>query len=68
MIAKPFLPFQPELWALIVAYIFFSALVTAITDMHNTDDFENQSSYVIRYCKSCYLNLLGYVKGGMAHV
>ena len=65
LLSKPFLPFKPALWALIVAYIFLSALVTAITDMYNADDFENQTSFVVRYCKSCYLNLLGYVKGGI---
>ena len=32
MLAKPFSPFQLELWGLIVVYIVLSACVTAVTD------------------------------------
>ena len=67
LLAKPFSPFAPALWAFIILYIFLSALVTAITDMANEEDFENQSSYVARYLKSLYLNFLGYLTGGPAN-
>ena len=63
ILAKPFSPFDVVLWMWIIAYVAFSALVTAITDTHNLDDFENPG-FVPRYFKSFFLNATGYVKGG----
>ena len=62
-LAKPFRPFSDELWVWIIMYIAFSALVTAITDTANEDDFENPA-FLARYLKSFFLNMTGYVKGG----
>ena len=67
VLGKPFLPFKPDLWAAILVYIFLSALVTFVTDLHNEEDFENQTSYLVRLIKSVYLNSLGYLTGGPAN-
>jgi hypothetical protein len=63
ILAKPFSPFDVVLWLWIIAYVAFSALVTAITDTDNRDDFENPA-FLARYLKSFFLNATGYVKGG----
>ena len=44
MLAKPFSPFQPELWALIIVYIVLSALVTAVTDLDNATSLVTEVS------------------------
>lgn len=41
ILGKPFSPFDGMLWAWIFMYVAFSALVTALTDTSNQDDFEN---------------------------
>lgn len=71
MLAAPWKPFTFDLWICFFAFIFFTSLVTLLTDgifdvgdefedHEDTDDFENPTA-VGMYCKSLYLNFLGYV-------
>jgi len=66
VLKKPFLPFHGSLWLVIVCFLVFSAFAMAVTDSHNTKDYNNQGKLPVTI-KALYFAFLGYVKGGAAN-
>ena len=48
---KPLKPFEPELWALVVVYMSFTAVITIFLDAHS-EDYKN-TKVVPRFFKVC---------------
>uniref|UniRef100_A0A7S0YRR6 Ionotropic glutamate receptor C-terminal domain-containing protein n=1 Tax=Hemiselmis tepida TaxID=464990 RepID=A0A7S0YRR6_9CRYP len=63
LLEKPFLPFKPDLWGLVIGFTIFSSLVSAFIDRHNDTDYHNKS-IGSRIFKSLYLHSFWYVSGG----
>ena len=61
ILAKPWLPFTPALWLMIICFVVFvSASVTLITDNANEGDFGN-SRVAARWMKAAWMNAMGFV-------
>uniref|UniRef100_A0A7S0WG46 Ionotropic glutamate receptor C-terminal domain-containing protein n=1 Tax=Hemiselmis tepida TaxID=464990 RepID=A0A7S0WG46_9CRYP len=63
ILVKPFLPFSAELWAFVISFLIFAAIVMTVTDARNRDDYENGAA-LARISKSLYFSFSGYVTGG----
>ena len=59
---RPCTKWQPGLWALIIAYLTFSSVVSGWLDRHS-DDYDNPH-HVPRILKATYLSWLGLFSGG----
>ena len=65
-LAKPFAPFTPGLWFLIIVFLAISGFMFLYTDSDNEDDFPYSELWE-RMLQGQYLGLAGYACGGPVH-